>query len=109
MNPDQRPVFGVGDASFQAAGGEAGLQRLVADFYRVMDEAPEAANVRAMYPADVSEAADRLASFLCGWLGGPKRYAEKYGAISISQFHTRWPVGEAERDAWLFCINLANK
>lgn len=107
MNPDQRPVFGVADASFQAAGGEAGLQRLVADFYRVMDEAPEASSVRAMYPADVSEAADRLASFLCGWLGGPKRYAEKYGAISIPQFHTRWPVGEAERDAWLFCMEQA--
>ena len=60
-----------------------------------------------MYPADVSEAADRLASFLCGWLGGPKRYAEKYGAISIPQFHTCWPVGEAERDAWLFCMEQA--
>ncbi len=107
MNPDQGPAFGVGDASFQAAGGEPGLQRLVADFYQVMDLAPEAAGVRAMYPADVSDARDRLASFLSGWLGGPKRYAEKYGGISIPQFHTRWQVGEAERDAWLFCMEQA--
>ena len=106
MNPDQRPVFGVGDASFQAAGGEAGLQRLVADFYRVMDEAPEAANVRAMYPADVSEAPIDWPAF-CAAGCGPKRYAEKYGAISIPQFHTCWPVGEAERDAWLFCMEQA--
>ena len=26
------PVFGVGDASYQAAGGLEGLQRLVSDF-----------------------------------------------------------------------------
>jgi len=107
MNPDQGPAFGVGDASFQAAGGEPGLQQLVADFYQVMDLAPKAAGVRAMYPADVSDARDRLASFLSGWLGGPKRYAEKYGGISIPQFHTRWQVGEAERDAWLFCMEQA--
>ena len=107
MTSDQEPVFGVGDASFQAAGGEPGLQRLVADFYRVMDESPQATTVRAMYPDDLSEAQDRLASFLSGWLGGPKRYAEKYGGISIPQFHTRWQVGEAERDAWLFCMEQA--
>ena len=107
MNLDQRLAFGVGDASFQAAGGEIGLHQLVADFYKVMEEAPQAAVVRAMYPPDVSEAQDRLASFLSGWLGGPKRYAEKYGGISIPQFHTRWQVGEAERDAWLFCMEQA--
>lgn len=107
MTSDHGPAFGVGDASFQAAGGEPGLHRLVADFYAVMDESPQAATVRALYPADVSEAQDRLASFLCGWLGGPKRYAEKYGGISIPQFHTRWQVGEAERDAWLFCMEQA--
>ncbi|MCQ4262075.1 globin [Stutzerimonas stutzeri] len=107
MNLDQPPAFGVDDASFRAAGGEPGLQQLVADFYKVMDEAPQAIGVRAMYPPDVSEAQDRLACFLSGWLGGPKRYAEKYGSISIPQFHTRWQVGEAERDAWLFCMEQA--
>jgi hemoglobin len=107
MTSAQEPAFGVGDASFQAAGGESGLQRLVADFYQVMEEAPQAAIVRAMYPDDVSAARDRLASFLSGWLGGPKRYAEKYGGISIPQFHTRWQVGEAEHDAWLFCMEQA--
>lgn len=104
MTSAQEPAFGVGDASFQAAGGEPGLQRLVADFYQVMEESPQATRVRAMYPDDLGEAQDRLASFLSGWLGGPKRYAEKYGGISIPQFHTRWQVGEAERDAWLFCM-----
>ncbi|WP_312381880.1 group II truncated hemoglobin [Stutzerimonas balearica] len=103
----QEPVFGVGDASFQAAGGEAGLKRLVADFYRAMDSLPEAATIRAMYPDDLGLAQEKLTSFLCGWLGGPRRYAERFGPISIPQFHTRWNVGEAERDAWLSCMAWA--
>ena len=38
--------YGVGDASYRAAGGIEGLRRLVEDFYRCMDELPEAAAVR---------------------------------------------------------------
>ncbi|AHL74782.1 globin [Stutzerimonas stutzeri] len=99
--------FGVGDASFLAAGGEAGIERLVADFYRVMDETEAAACVRRLYPQELSPSRERLAAFLCGWLGGPRRYAEKFGSISIPQFHTRWSVGETERDAWLECMAQA--
>lgn len=96
--------FGVGDASFQAAGGEAGIERLVADFYEVMEESQAAACVRRLYPPDLNESRERLAAFLCGWLGGPRRYAEKFGSISIPQFHMRWTVGASERDAWLQCM-----
>lgn len=99
--------FGVADASYQAAGGEAGLSRLVEDFYRIMDERESAACVRRLYPQDLSEPRARLAAFLSGWLGGPRRYAERYGGINIPQFHTRWAVGEQERDAWLECMAQA--
>ena len=99
--------FGMGDASFQAAGGESGLTRLVEAFYQIMDEREDAICVRRLYPRDLVESRKRLAAFLCGWLGGPRRYAEHYGSISIPQFHTRWMVGEAERDAWLKCMALA--
>ncbi|MCH2339156.1 group II truncated hemoglobin [Pseudomonas sp. NPDC047963] len=99
--------FGTGDASFRAAGGETGLARLVEDFYSIMDELEGALCVRRLYPRDLVESRQRLAAFLCGWLGGPRRYAEDYGRISIPQFHTRWTVGEAERDAWLKCMELA--
>ena len=99
--------FGIADASFLAAGGEPGIARLVTDFYRIMDEHEEAACVRRLYPHDLSESRLRLAAFLCSWLGGPRRYAELYGSINIPQFHTRWPVGEGERDAWLNSMALA--
>ena len=101
------PAYGIGDASFQAAGGVDGLTRLVDDFYRIMDELPEAATIRAMHPADLEMARDKLARFLCGWLGGPKRYDEKYGEIHIPRAHAHFRIGENERDAWLFCMEQA--
>jgi hemoglobin len=102
-----RPTFGSGDASFQAAGGVEGIERLVGHFYRIMDEAPEARVIRAMHPADLAESRDKLARFLCGWLGGPRRYAEKYGSISIPGVHAHLAIDEAERDAWLSCMGQA--
>jgi len=105
---DMRP-YGIEDASYQAAGGEVGIRKLVDDFYAAMNRLPEAALVRAMHPADLSVSADKLARFLCGWLGGPKLYAEKYGSIRIPQAHSRFAIGPQERDAWLLCMAEALK
>ena len=103
----QPRAYGDGDASFHAAGGEAGLRRLVDEFYRQMDTLPEAAGIRAMHPADLSDAADKLHRFLCGWLGGPKLYLEKYGSIHIPSAHAHLAIGAGERDAWLLCMERA--
>lgn len=99
--------YGVGDASYRAAGGIEGLHRLVDDFYRYMDELPEAAAVRALHPANLDEARDKLACFLSGWLGGPKLFGEKYGPIAIPSFHAQWSIDEAQADAWLSCMAYA--
>jgi hemoglobin len=100
-------AYGDGDASFQAAGGEAGIRALVDSFYDFMDSLPEARRIRGMHPADLGESRDKLARFLCGWLGGPRRYREKYGPISIPGVHAHLPIGEADRDAWLECMRRA--
>lgn len=102
-----RPRFGEGDASFQAAGGVAGIERLVDDFYAIMDEAEFAREIRRMHSADLATSRDKLARFLCGWLGGPKRYGEKYGPIQIPAAHAHLRIDAAERDAWLECMRLA--
>ncbi|MBW2447227.1 MAG: group II truncated hemoglobin [Deltaproteobacteria bacterium] len=107
MALEVRPSFGAGDSSFRAAGGAVGLERLVDDFYRIMGEAPEARVIRAMHPDDLTESRDKLARFLCGWLGGPRRYAEKYGSISIPGVHAHLAIDEPERDAWLVCMERA--
>ena len=107
MSSQQSRQFGDGDASFQAAGGIEGIERLVEDFYRIMDDIEEAAVIRAMHAKDLTVVKDKLARFLCAWLGGPKRYAEKYGPISIPKVHARWPIGDDDSRAWLLCMERA--
>lgn len=99
--------FGEGDASLQAMGGEAGVAALVDRFYDLMDTLPEAAPIRAMHASDLSLAKEKLTVFLVGWLGGPKRYAARWGQIRIPAAHARLPIGAAERDQWLLCMDGA--
>lgn len=99
--------YGTKDASFQTAGGEPGIRRLVDAFYDEMDSAEYAKTIREMHPPDLDISRDKLARFLCGWLGGPRLYAEKYGGISIPSVHAHLDIGLAERDAWLACMKTA--
>ncbi len=62
--------YGDDDNSFLSAGGFEGLQLLSASFYGHMDRLPEARVIREMHPQDQVESVDKLARFLCGWLGG---------------------------------------
>lgn len=103
----EQPPYGVGDASYHAAGGIDGLQRLIADFYRLMDEPGAAADLRRMHGENLDMARDKLACFLSGWLGGPRLFAEKYGAIAIPTFHARWPIDQRLADSWLSCMAQA--
>ena len=104
--PDAAPTrpYGTGDASFQAAGGEPGLRRLVDDFFDRMGSDERFATIHAMHPPDEEVSRDKLARFLCGWLGGPKRYQEKYGAIGIPRVHAHLAIATPERDQWLTCM-----
>lgn len=98
------PTYGVGDASYQAAGGIDGLHRLVDDFYDLMEQRPEAAAIRAMHPQDLAASRDKLACFLSGWLGGPRLFSERYGPIAIPAFHAQWSIDEVHSQAWLDCM-----
>ncbi|MFT4632395.1 MAG: hemoglobin [Candidatus Pseudothioglobus sp.] len=100
-------AYGTGDTSFLAAGGEAGILRLVEAFYQAMCDEPQAMAIRDMHPDDLTISIDKLARFLCGWTGGPKRYVEKYGVMAIPPAHAHLSIGEAEKDAWLMCMQRA--
>jgi len=97
--------YGTGDASFQAAGGEAGIFALVNNFFDRMGSDERFATIWRMHPDDKAVSRDKLARFLCGWLGGPRLYNEKYGAIGIPRVHAHLPIGMAERDRWLTCMS----
>ncbi len=107
MKNISKPVYGLGDTTFQTAGGESGIEKLVNDFYDRMGSDPRFATIYNLHPDDKSLSRDKLAAFLCGWMGGPKRYHEKYGSISIPGVHRHLPIGENEREQWLDCMREA--
>ncbi|MCH9696182.1 MAG: group II truncated hemoglobin [Gammaproteobacteria bacterium] len=100
-----KPAYGQGNASFQAAGGETGIFRLVNDFFDRMSSDKRFATIWHMHPDDKDMSRDKLARFLCGWLGGPKLYNEKYGAIGIPRVHAHLAIESDERDQWLSCMS----
>lgn len=102
--PDSKSIFGVGDNTFQAAGGEQGIYQLVNNFYDRMGSDSRFASIFNLHPTNKDLSRDKLATFLCGWMGGPKRYHEKYGSINIPGVHRHLPIGENERDLWLTCM-----
>ena len=104
MNSASSKSYGTGDTSFQAAGGEDGLRQLVDTFFDRMDSDERFATIYALHPEDKTVSRDKLARFLCGWLGGPKLYNEKYGAIGIPRVHAHLAIATAERDQWLTCM-----
>jgi len=96
--------YGTGDASYQAAGRESGIRQLVDVFFDRMGGDDRFAAIYALHPDDIEVSRDKLARFLCGWLGGPKLYNEKYGAIGIPRVHAHLAIATAERDQWLTCM-----
>lgn len=104
---DNKSNYGTLDASFKAAGGEDGVRKLVDDFYDYMEQLPLAKKILKMHPEDLNVSRDKLHRFLCGWLGGPSLYKEKYGPISIPRAHAHLTISPTERDAWLECMKRA--
>ncbi len=92
---------------YDRIGGEATVRRIVDRFYEIMDSAPEAARIRAMHAADLSPMRERLFEFLSGWLGGPPLYFQRPDAKCIVSAHRSFPIGAAERDAWMMCMRRA--
>jgi hemoglobin len=97
-------TYGIDDASFLAAGEEVGIRKLVDGFFARMGSDSRFETIYDMHPEDKEVSRDKLARFLCGWLGGPKLYQEKYGGISIPRVHEHLAIASPERDQWLTCM-----
>ena len=92
---------------YERLGGEQAVRKLVDRFYDLMDNLPEAQQIRALHPEDMKTSRDKLFKFLSGWLGGPQLYMEEYGPPRLRARPLPFPIGEAERDAWLICMEQA--
>ena len=87
--------------------GEEGIQELCNTFYDLMDTLPEVSSLRAMHAKDLSGMKVKLAEYLTGWMGGPPRYADKYGTVCMTSPHEPYHIGPQERDQWLLCMDKA--
>lgn len=92
---------------YEAIGGEPVLRAIVKDFYRIMDELPEAYGIRKLHPQDLAGSEQKLFMFLSGWLGGPNLFIERFGHPRLRARHLPFSIAANERDQWLMCMRQA--
>ena len=88
-------------------GGLATIDRLVDAFYHHMDRHLEGAAIRALHRKDLGPTKAVLKQYLAEWTGGPALYSQSRGHPRLRMRHMPFPIGPAERDAWLFCMREA--
>ncbi|HMS81701.1 MAG TPA: group II truncated hemoglobin [Burkholderiaceae bacterium] len=91
-------------SAFELLGGEDRVRALVDRFYDLMALDERFAGIRALHPPMLDGSRDKLFWFLCGWLGGPNRYIERFGHPRLRARHLPFPIATAERDQWLLCM-----
>ena len=92
---------------FDQLGGESAVRALVDRFYDLMDLELAYADLRALHPAALDGSRDKLFWYLCGWLGGPNHYIERFGHPMLRARHLPYAIGNAERDQWMACMRQA--
>ena len=94
-------------SAFERVGGEAGTRALVDRFYDLMELDAAFAELRALHPSTLAGSRDKLFWFLCGWLGGPQHYTERFGHPMLRARHLPFSIGIKERDQWMACMRQA--
>jgi len=92
---------------FEMLGGEGAVRALIDRFYDLMDLEPAYAGIRKLHPSTLEGSRDKLYWYLCGWLGGPNHYVERFGHPRLRARHLPYAIGNAERDQWMACMTQA--
>jgi hemoglobin len=72
-----------------------------------MDAFAAAKGIRAMHGPNLGPVKAILKLYLAEWLGGPKDYSARRGHPRLRMRHAKFPIGPAERDAWMLCMGAA--
>ncbi len=105
LNTDPQP-FGPDHTPFDAIGGEARVRELTDAFYDRMDTEAYA-HLRALHDDDLAESRDKLFMFLCGWMGGPQLYIERFGHPRLRMRHAHVTINEQGANEWIACMGEA--
>ncbi len=82
-----------------ALGGEAGCQRLSAEFYARVGKDPV---LRPLFPGKSLRCAiEAFAAFLIQFLGGDEDQTQDRWWLSLRESHARFQISPAQRNAWL--------
>ncbi|MDF1484649.1 group II truncated hemoglobin [Ramlibacter sp. H39-3-26] len=104
MQIEDKPPF---DTPFAWIGGEGKVRALAERFYDLMGLEPGYRALRAAHGPSLEDARQKLFWFLCGWLGGPQYYTERFGHPRLRARHLPFSIGILERDQWLACMDQA--
>ncbi len=107
QEPSSDAGTGETPSAFELIGGESRVRELVDRFYDLMELEEEFSDLRGLHPRDLSGSRDKLFWFLCGWLGGPDHYVERFGHPRLRARHLPFPIASRERDQWLSCMARA--
>jgi hemoglobin len=91
------PQVSVPSPEIYAAMGKDNIFRMCEDFYRSL----EGTEIRPMFPENMQEASQKLASFLVFRLGGPPLYQQHYGPPRLRERHLPFRINEKSRETWL--------
>jgi len=94
-------------SAFDLIGGEPVIRALTDRFYDLMDLDPAYKELRAVHGSTLYDARDKLFWFLCGWMGGPQHFIERFGHPRLRARHMPFKIGILERDQWLACMDQA--
>jgi hemoglobin len=89
---------------FEVVGGQSFYDALVERFSARVEADPA---LRRVYPDDLGAGMRSLALFLGQYWGGPPTYSEEKGHPRLRMRHAPFPIGQAERDAWLTAMLAA--
>lgn len=84
--------------------GPGALAALVSRFYARVALDPDLAPI---FPADLTQTAEKQLAFLTGFLGGPPLYHQRYGHPRLRARHLPHPITPTRGRAWLACMNAA--
>src|SRR3569832_1029055 len=104
MASQDKPAYA---SAFEWIGGEEKVKALVDRFYDLMDLEPKYAALRAAHGTELERARQNLFWCLCGGLGGPQHYTERFGHPRLRMRHMPFSIGIRERDEWLACMDQA--
>jgi hemoglobin len=90
--------------AYDQLGGDAVMEPLLRDFYCVRLPGSPIAH---LFPPEREETLRKQLAFQRMYWGGPDDYTPRRGHPRMRARHLPFPIGQAEADAWMVCMEQA--